>query len=92
MRMCDAVSVERMQFHGGSRYMVRFMFNGVEVHIVGKGDRLFVEFWISRYATPIVVMDYTGLGDADSVCREICSMIYTINPAPREAFVTEIWR
>jgi len=60
------------------------------VHIVSKGDRLFVEFWLPRYAMPVMVMDYSGLSDTYGICREICSMLYSISWEDSRIIVREI--
>ncbi|WP_054844504.1 hypothetical protein [Vulcanisaeta souniana] len=82
MRTCNASSVERQSFTDGSRYMIRFSDNNnMEVHLVDRGgERLFAEFWISTYATPIMILEYMYSNtEPSSVCREICALIRIIS-------------
>lgn len=80
MRTCNATSVERRSFMSGSRYMVRFSGDNMEVHLVDKGGKLFAEFWISTYATPVMIIEYVYSSiEPNSVCREICTLIRIIS-------------
>ncbi len=81
MRTCNASSVERQSFMDGSRYMIRFSDNNnMEVHLVDRGERLFAEFWISTYATPIMIIEYINAGiKPSSICEEICALIRIIS-------------
>ncbi|GAB6948330.1 hypothetical protein JCM16161A_24600 [Vulcanisaeta sp. JCM 16161] len=81
MRTCNASSVERQSFIDGSRYMIRFSDNNnMEVHLVDKGERLFAEFWINTYATPLMIIEYVYTDiKPSSICEEICELIRIIN-------------
>ena len=80
MRTCNASSVERQSFIDGSRYMVRFSDNhNMEVHLIDKGEKLFAEFWISTYATPLMIIEYMSGTAPSSICEEICELIHIIN-------------
>ncbi len=81
MRTCNASSVERQSFADGSRYMVRFSENNnMEVHLVDKGEKLFAEFWIATYATPVMIIEYLYSNiEPFDVCKEICDLIQIIN-------------
>ncbi|MFB6469927.1 MAG: hypothetical protein TU36_001635 [Vulcanisaeta sp. AZ3] len=81
MRTCNAISVERQQFMSGSRYMVRFSGDSnVEVHLVDKDEKLFAEFWINTYATPIMIIEYMRSNtEPYNICREICILIRIMN-------------
>ncbi len=80
MRTCNASSVERQPFIDGSRYMIRFSDNhNMEVHLIDKGGRLFAEFWISTYATPLMIIEYMTDIKPLSICEEICELIRIIN-------------
>lgn len=79
MRTCNATTIERQAFSTGSRYMVRF--NGethMEVHIVNRDERVFAEFWLPTYATPIMIIEYLVRTEPQSICREICDMVQVI--------------
>ncbi|WP_054842378.1 hypothetical protein [Vulcanisaeta distributa] len=81
MRTCNASSVERQSFIDGSRYMIRFSDNhNMEVHLVDKGERLFAEFWVNTYATPLMIIEYVYTDiKPSSICEEICELIRIIN-------------
>ncbi|MCG2863910.1 MAG: hypothetical protein L7H10_00675 [Vulcanisaeta sp.] len=81
LRTCNATSVERQSFINGARYMVRFGENSnMEVHLIDKDGVLFAEFWVSTYATPIIIVEYLYSNtEPASVCREICALVEIIN-------------
>ncbi|WP_069806405.1 hypothetical protein [Vulcanisaeta thermophila] len=90
MRTCNATSVERQAFTSGSRYMVRFYGeHHMEVHIVNKDERLFAEFWIPTYATPIMIIEYFSHVEPQEICREICDMVHVMHEAMRAGKSTE---
>ncbi len=71
--------VEKVSFPYGLRYRVRIQRPGeghaVDVHVVNKLDKLFIELWLPNHASPVLVLERDFTQDVDSLVREILSVI-----------------
>ncbi len=71
--------VEKISFPHGLRYRVRIQRPGetsaIDVHIVNKSDKLFIELWLPNHAAPVLVLERDFKADVDSLVKEIVNVI-----------------
>ncbi len=75
VRDCCASTVERLAFVNGCRYAVRFLMSEIEVHLVDRKGRVFAEFWLSNYATPVMIVEYPPFVDPHTASKELCEFV-----------------
>ncbi len=75
----NAYLIEKISFRNGSRYTIRvFSKIPIDLHIVSKGDSVFVEFWSPHYASPILIIEYSGMRSPTLLYREIQTILSII--------------
>jgi len=71
--------VEKISFPQGLRYRVRIQAPGeleaIDIHIVNKSGKLFIELWLPNHAAPVLVLERDFSQDVDSLVREIINLI-----------------
>ena len=76
----DAYLIEKISFPGGSRYTIRLKSgnNVLDLHVVAKSNRIFVEFWLPNHATPILVFEHSDVNNANEILRDITRLLTII--------------
>ncbi len=72
MTECDAHLVEKISFSTGSRYTIRLHgSSSVDLHIVGRRRKVFVELWLRAHASPVLVLEYEACARVSEVMSDI---------------------
>jgi len=70
--------VEKISFSDGLRYRLRIFSpdnRSLDIHIVNKFDKLFIELWLPNYASPLIVLERSATQDVESIVREIVDLV-----------------
>jgi len=70
--------VEKVSFKDGLRYTIRIGPIGkpsLDIHIVNKLNKLFVEFWPMNHASPLLVLERDLRNSIEDVYRDISSIL-----------------
>jgi len=78
LNMFNSYLLEKISFPDGLRYRVRILTSGdrfLDVHVVNKMDKLFIELWLPNYATPFMVIERSARDDVDDIVKDIARLI-----------------
>ncbi len=73
--------IEKISFRDGLRYRLRLSVNDklpVDLHVVNKFDKIFIELWPINRATPLLVLEKSINENLDSIYRELTLILSTL--------------
>ncbi|NPB00217.1 MAG: hypothetical protein GXO10_02485 [Crenarchaeota archaeon] len=85
--------IEKVSFKDGLRYTVRLGPLGkpsLDLHIVNKLNKVFIEFWPLNHATPLLVLERDLSNNIDELYRDIASilsMLWSVKKRKRSRLV-----
>lgn len=78
LNMFNSYLVEKISFPDGLRYRVRILATEdrfLDVDVVNRFDKLFIELWLPNYATPFLVIERSAREDVDNIVKDVARII-----------------
>ncbi len=78
LNMFNSYLVEKISFPDGLRYRVRILDaedKFLDVDVVNRFDKLFIELWLPNYATPFLVIERSAHENVDDIVRDVARII-----------------